>query len=584
VIAKFGYPDSTVNDDARDSAHEPDLSEANGLLRNPAVVIAGLAVLVYAVTLWNGLIYDDAALIPHHEALRGPWDLASIFTGRYWGQLHELDTLYRPLVIWSLALNVEFNRALGLNFDSPGFFHAVNISLHAIVSALVYPLARRLGLPARGALAAGLIFAVHPIHTEAVASVVNRSELMSACFGLGFLIIHLSGRRHVWAMLCLTLALFSKESALAWLPLALWLDLYLGHRAWFKYLGYAAVTFFWFGLRSMAIEGSFQDVPFADNPLVTAELHERLLTAIRVQFDYLQLQAWPVGLSADYSTNQIPIVTSLLEPRVLGFGLVLGSLGYAAWQLRRSLPLLGVSLVGYAILMSTTANILFPTGTIMGERLVYAPSVFTCLLLGMLLGPLRKRFGRATLFVAPLLIFVLAGMSVRRNLDWVSTERFSLALLRSAPNSTKAHFGVAHDVYYPAGNLEATIHHYLRAIEIYPGYADAWNNLGTAYFERGDLPAAAEAYANAAQLRPGHLEANANLGMILHRQGDFDGARRVYEIALESSPDQPQILTNLAQLYIENGMVEKARPFLQKVLWLDPDDARAHEILDRLDR
>ncbi len=574
-------PASHLSDEALSASDPRDtVSDAEGPPRYPMIVVAGVATLVYVVTVGGELVLDDAALIPHHGALQSPWDLGSIFTGRYWGDLHDNDTLYRPLVIWSLALNAGLNRLVGLPFDFPALYHVGNVVLHAIVSASVQAFAVRLGVPARGALVAGLLFAVHPIHTEAVASIVNRSELLSAAFGLGFLLLHLGGTRRLAAMSCLLMALFSKESAIAWLPLAAWIDLCLRRNQWPSYLGYSGVTVFWLGLRSTTIQGTWQDVPFVDNPLVAATISERIATALRVQFDYLQLQVWPVGLSADYSFNQIPIATGFFEPRVVAFVVVAASLAAAAWHYRERVPLLMLCLGGYAVLGSVTANILFPTGTIMAERLVYAPSLFVCVLAGY---GCRNVRSTAAIRIVALVLLMLAALTVQRNLDWSTRERFYTGLLTSAPNSTKSHFGVAHEIYHPSGDLDRAIAHYLRAIEIHPDYADAWNDLGTAYFDRGDVDAAAQAYATAVRLRPMHAQANANLGMIFQQQGRLDDARRAYTRALEITPDQPQVLTSLALIDIAQGRPDAARKLLRKALGQAPENARARDALTRLE-
>ena len=187
-----------------------------------AIGIALLTFLLYGSTLPNALVWDDRELIVHHPGLRNAWDLAELFGSPYWG---ADDYLYRPLTSWTLALNYRVNVGLGFPGEHPVGYHLINLLLHFGVGWLMYLFSRALRLSYWPALAVALLFTIHPIHSEAVAAIVGRAELLSAMFGLSFLLLH---RRRVPSPVCallFLLALWSKESGVAFLPLALWMDL-----------------------------------------------------------------------------------------------------------------------------------------------------------------------------------------------------------------------------------------------------------------------------------------------------------------------------------------------------------------------
>ncbi|MGH9868357.1 MAG: hypothetical protein ACREAA_09365, partial [Candidatus Polarisedimenticolia bacterium] len=171
-----------------------------------------VAAACYLNTFGNGFVFDDLDVIVRNPLVAGEQagDLARTFSTHYWHHVRDYGNLYRPLTILSYAAN---HAVSGLE---PWSYHAVNLALHALASALVVVLAVALGLPVGAAAAAGLLFAAHPVHTEAVAGVVGRAELLAACAVLGAWCLHLGGsgiRRALGVGLLFALGLFSKENA-----------------------------------------------------------------------------------------------------------------------------------------------------------------------------------------------------------------------------------------------------------------------------------------------------------------------------------------------------------------------------------
>lgn len=143
-------------------------------LRAAAWVAALTAALAFANSLGNDFAYDDRLIIAGNEAIRSLETLPATFTKPYWPNRHGRELgLWRPLTTWVYGLQ------WALWNGNPAGFHLVNVILASMSAALAVLLLGRL-LPVPAALAGGLLFAVHPVHAEAVANVVGMAELLSA--------------------------------------------------------------------------------------------------------------------------------------------------------------------------------------------------------------------------------------------------------------------------------------------------------------------------------------------------------------------------------------------------------------------
>jgi len=552
-----------------------------------ALAVFLLSVAVYANTIGNDLVSDDREMLIQNANTHDPLRIKAIFAERYWGTVIQNDTLYRPLTIWTFALNYGTNRLIGRSGPDPVGYRALNVVLHAIVGCLLLIFLTRLGMPPAASAASALLFACHPIHTEAVASVVGRGEILAALFGILFLISHRDRRSPFLSGSCLLLALFSKESAVAFLPVAALMDAVSRARKrsgpWLSYVAGAAAVALWGLMRSGAVRGAQMVILPIDNPLVEAGLGERLLTAAVVQLNYLRLLLLPIRLSSDYSYNQIPVVGSVASASVLLYFLILLCAAALAWALRRRHPVVPLFVGGYAILFLPASNVLYPIGTIMGERLAYSPSLFFCAALGYGHWLLRGRLQRITPGLLALLLIAYAPLTVLRNTTWSTMERFARAQLASAPNSAKANYN-AGLVEQEAGRIGSAADRYRRAIEILPGYPVALNNLGIIARENGDLEAAIGYYGRAIAARPTHVSAHFNLGQAYQIQGRVDLAAGSYETAIRLRPDYVQALSNLAAIRLAQGRADDAKILWERALAIDPRYETARTNLENLRR
>lgn len=506
--------------------------------------IAVAACAVYANTFVNGLVYDDRVVLPAEPMLQQPWNLPGIFGGVYRIGDRVIGADYRPLTVWTFALNHRMNEWMGLPGLDPRLFHFANILLHAGACAAFLSLLLALGASRFASLTAALIFAVHPIHTEAVAGVVGRSEILGVLFGLLFLLSHRLGRAPGISALCLLLAMWGKESAITFLPLAILMDQLfqppgrdLPWRAWGVFSATAAG---WLLLWWIVLRHESKQFAFVDNPLISLPAVDRVLTALTIHLHYLWLQLVPVGLSSDYSYHQIPLITDPSDGHVLLVVLV-GALGLlAAWLWRRSDPLAVFGILGYPVLFAVTGNILLPIGST-AERHVYAPSLMACLLLARLAERGERRAGRAVRAVVAAILLAYAGLTVARNETWNNELVFFREQVRSAPRSAKAHFNLG-TVLAAQGDDRGATSEYETAVSIFPLYAEAYYNLGNA-LRRTHAPSdrVIGAYRQAILGDPGDIRARGNLALVLLDLGRPAEARPLVEEIGRINPAAPQL-------------------------------------------
>ena len=259
-----------------------------------------VAILVYANTLANGFTYDDQAYILHNPVVQHP-SLAGF------SHPMEVNNVFRPIYLASFALNWAFGQA------QPFGYHLFNVLLQAAVVVLLYLLLKMLlessGQAGTIAFVTALLFAVHPIHTEAVASIVGRSELLAVGFLLAAWLLHLHDRE-VPALLCFLLALLSKESAVVFVPLVILGDYARGKLKPVLRYGWIAglAALYLAGFRE--IEGGRwgeKRVIFLDNPLASLPATWRILNGLCIAWKYVGLHVYPATLSCDYSYNAISL-------------------------------------------------------------------------------------------------------------------------------------------------------------------------------------------------------------------------------------------------------------------------------------
>jgi len=584
---------------------EPDIQSLDTGIRVLFLPLIGL-VLFSLVLNWNNLnnnlVYDDHEAITNNEAAHGLDNTFRIFTTpSWWSSRVDYVRHYRPLTTWTYALNYSIH---GLN---PWGYHLFNNILHGLVSGLVYLVLSAGGLALAPALMAAAFFLVHPVHVEAVAWVNCRADILAGGFLLLSLLFHIqahdtAGRKRngliISSLLAFVLSGLSKETGfmtpfviMAWdivirdkgNPLETWQK--LRSSRWKEYLLLFTILAVFVWSRAQFVGGAAEaTVSKMASPLGDASFIGRLLTGSYVIAKYIWVLLFPLKLTVDYSPNEITLVDSFLDPRgLLGLS-VLVIYGTAILFTLHRERYISFSLLSAAIILAPGANILFPVGTIMAERLMYLPVLALCVPLAVGLWTLHLRLKRSWLTLI-LLVGILAFYAVRtyvRNEDWKNEETLFRSALTASPKSAMAHKNLA-SVLHEKGRYEEAIDLAQTAVQIVPEFPDAYLVLGNCYFMTHRYQDAETAYRNAIALVPEHASAFLNLGATYHVTGHFSEALTMFNHAIEIDPRLDLAWFNRIHTLIALGYIEQAETAYQQAIQRFPNHPSEAEVRAKLE-
>jgi hypothetical protein len=426
----------------------------------------------YANSFVSGFVIDSKVIVLGDPRLRAvTWGhLYEIVVHSYWWPYAETG-LYRPVT----TLSYLFNYSVLGEGAQPAGYHVVNLALHLGNAFLLLALARRFGASFWLAFTAAAVWATHPILTEAVTNIVGRADLLSAFGVLGALYCLLrwrenAGRQLAWiagTVICSCLAVGAKESGAALLGVVVLHDVLIGEwRDWRERAGsWMAVAIplaIYLAARASVVGGlGTVPLPVVDNPIAGAGFWTGRVTALAVAGRYLGSLVWPAGLSADYSFSQIPLASG--TGGEWAAWLAVAAIAAAAVGLLRKAPAVSFALASAFLLWLPASNLLFASGTIMAERLVYLPSaglIVAAVAGAWVLLSRRPASALAGVGVAAALVGLFGVRTFARNADWRDDLSIWQATVRSAPGSFKAHSGYAEALYQSVPsheNLEAVI-------------------------------------------------------------------------------------------------------------------------------
>ncbi len=519
-----------------------------------AVVLA--AVLPYLSAFGNAYVRDDEVIIRDNPAFASWPALLHGLTRNYWGDAQPDCGLWRPVVLASFAVD----RWLG----GPGttLSTAIDLAIHAGVCLALLALMLRLRVAWQGALAATLLFAVHPVHTEAVTGFVGRADTLSTLFVLLALLCHRAipvagARARLGACAALLLALLTKENALVVLALLPMMDWWLPspdrdgrpvtlrsrwRRDYLPYLLLACLVLAarWqvlgeLGPRTETIAPLFNPlVPAVQTPLGDvrgASPSQALWTPFVLVAHAARLLVWPATLSMDYSYDQIPLADSPFDPRVLAGLAIAAGLLLLCVRLARRAPAAAFGLAFLAVAWVPVSNLLVPIGTFFGERLLYLPSAGFLIAIGVLcaallapgeraprqqVAPQRARWRGVTQVLLVVALLAGAAHTWARNPVWRDTGTVTADMVATAPRSVFAQYARGMYLSESADKaqqdgqperaralLDEADAHLRRALALAPEHDPAHRAAISVARARNDLLGSLPLYARLAQLAPG---------------------------------------------------------------------------------
>lgn len=577
----------------------------------PFLLLAAAALAAYANGWPDTLVVDDK-LFAGHERFADLSRLGDFFRESAWAAGGANESLYRPLLMVSVAIDAA------LFGDHYAAWHLVNVFLHVLATLLVYLLLRQLlrlsAAPdepgALVALLAALVFAVHPVHAEVVNSIFNRSELLVAigsAGGLWWLLRYLDARpalawTGIWLAYCFVL--FSRETGIVLPALAVtlvWIytegSFLAKARRCLPVLTMAAPALFYLAMRARAVAppvppSMSPDGLAAADPLGVTRLvasggllqWDSVMHVAGIWLNALRLMVWPRPLLLYHpQPDQATQVAGLL--------LHLGLLAAALYLYRRKRPGLLAGLAIFYIALLPSSRLVGSDGTLphLAERYLYLPSIGLAVLLAFGLRYLLRR-GDRLLAAAPavLALLLLTPLTWARNADWSNEVallehdyRNGVRVWASLRLLTAAHL------------LERN---YDRAVEVCRANEHTRRqsgslgvHCGTAYAMSGDAQRAEQAFLDAAGKRNSRTIAHSNLARLYLTQGRRDEARAQFELAVESERNPATRAYReglmLVRLYPEDrARLLEAQAHFEEALRLQPRLELAISALEQVER
>jgi tetratricopeptide (TPR) repeat protein len=538
--------------------------------------VAALALAAYSNTLANGFVWDDPIILERQLAI---FDSASAVLVAPRGIPQYSIDYYRPLTIASYLLD----RAVGARLAADGSsqavaFHLSVVLAHAVTAALVFVLAVQLlgGETVAGALVAGALFAVHPIHTESVAWMAGRADVLATCFCLAALLVHAGGPitwlRSGVAGLFVACALGAKEVGAATLLVLPLYDLLLRPAAakrnaaadWARsYAGTGVAVVLYLILRSASIGDVLVTVPGQASALSSLD---RIIGVIGAYFVKL---VWPIGLNA-----YIDFVSTGALALALTVVVLLAAAAATVASLRGRDRVPAFCLIWILLTLAPSLSIVWKIAEApMAERYLYLPSVGFCLLVGWLMREAWRSLPawRTVLAAAAAVILAAATLlTVQRNLVW----RNDVSLWQDATAKTVSSAMPLRSLasaYQRQGNAAEARRWFEKALErrnSAQGQLIIHNNLGTLAMSARDF-AGAEAHYRRALAAGKSADASFNLALAILEKNKYSA-----EAIAEAMP-------YLAGAEQQSPYDPDVQAVLGKVRALQGDNAAAIENLER---
>lgn len=516
---------------------------------------------------------------------------------------------YRPLTVLSFRLTYLFH---GLE---PLGYHLANVLLHAVVSCFLMSVVNEF-VSSWSACVCGLLFAVHPIHTEAVTGVVGRAESLCAIFFLAaFEAYRMSQKRPLWFFVCVLstyTATLCKEQGITVIGLCVAYELLVircvrpqdlisffhsapkaGLHPWLKSsllkclcLFVAAAVFMYARIRVMGSQ-----LPIFtkfDNPAAMAEFPFRQLT-----FNYLlPVNFWlllnPFHLCCDWTMGTIPLISSLTDLRILSivvFYVVLISIAYSSCvsvdSEQYKVIVFAVSLTVFSFLPAS--NFLFPVGFVVAERVLYLPSMGFCLLVAFGCERLRFRWGKAVDAFLVVLVLCHAGKTFQRNFDWTSELSIFKSGLRVNTQNAKLYNNIGHALEQSQFYGEA-LRYFQKAVEVQADDVGAHINVGRTLnnlklYDEAEkaflaaktlLPRPRKGQKYQTRIAPNYLNVFLNLANLYARNSSrLEEADALYRQAISMRADYIQAYINRGDVLIKLNRTQEAWHVYEVALGLD---------------
>ena len=509
----------------------------------PGLGIIALALLASVTGIANRFAYDDLPIVLLNDRIHHLGSAWRLFGQPYWSKEYG-GGLYRPLT--TALFSVEW----AVGGGSPLPFHVLNIVLYVLIALAVYAVARRV-LPTSAAWLAAALFAVHPVHVEAVGNVVGQSELLAALFVVGAVAVYLSrrmadpaaelsGRTIATVTGLYALGMLSKEHAITLPGLLLvaeatviadarpWRERVRAVRLTGLVLAATGLAFLW--VRGQVIGDVVGDTPAME--LQTLHWSERAWTMLGVVPDWVRLFVWPARLVAAYSPPQTMVWRTFDQELVPGLVVLLALVALAV-AARRRLPVAAFGIGWTAVAMLPISNLIVRSGVLLAERTLFLPSVGVALTAGAVAMVAAARLAGAPKLarqggMAGVVLLLGAGAwrSATRQLVWRDDAALFGSGVRDAPLSYEAHYLWGRELE-GEGQPDSAKHELWLALRLSDNDPRVPYALGLEYFNAGNCHVAEPLFVKTLELYPRNLNARLQLSDCYVREQNYVALRGV---------------------------------------------------------
>jgi len=584
-------------------------------------LLSVVALVAYANTFDTPFVFDSKAAILENPHVKTLWPITEAMKAPWLGPLAG-----RPVAALTFALNYA------ISGYSTWSYHATNLIIHLLAALTLYAIIRLTlsgpRLSARFekhatalAFTIAAIWLVHPLQTESVTYVVQRSESLMALFYLLTLYCAIramhsaepAARWYILSTASCALGMATKEvMATAPLLVLLYDRTFVAssfrsalRRRWPLYLALAAT---WAVLIALMLPGPrASSTGFAMQNLTA-------VTYAKSQFGvithYLKLAFWPRNLCLDYSWQVPESWNQILGPMLLIVSLL--GLTFYGFVRNRAWAYAGV---WFFVILAPTST-LVPIADLAFEHRMYLPLAGLTTLVVLAVYRLLEKFERFDAATAApvisIIIIALTLATLDRNRDYQTEQAIWQAAVDVRPDNRRARYNLAQvlnkkaqydralthlkhalelkpndpdaltaiaDNLKALGKFTQAVDYYQKAINADPNAAVAHTNLGNLYFNRNLIPEAVRYHTKAVELDPDDSDKHFNLAVALHTKADFPAAERHYRAALELNPEDPDIASNLGFVLQRQGKTDQAIQYFRTAIGLDPKYADAHNNL-----
>jgi tetratricopeptide (TPR) repeat protein len=596
--------------------------------RTHLLIVAITSFLLYANTFGHSFAQDDAIVITDNmytqKGLQGIPGLLTKDTFFGFFKIEGKEKLvsggrYRPLT--PVMFSVE-HAIFGENAPAR---HIINGLLYALLCVMIYLLIIKIFKPiiaheklALFAFIATMLYAFHPIHTEAVANIKGRDEIMAMLLGCSSVLLLLRSRGNkilngVFAGLVFFLAMMSKENAITLIPIAFLIYFLIRSekvgKSIIKTIPLVAgcLVFLIIRFSILGFDAIEEPLEMMNNPFVKFEngsyafftTAERAAAILFAMGWYVWLLIFPHPLTNDYYPRQVGVM-DLSDPLVLLSAAVLLVVTIAGFWFWKKNKVISFSVFYFLIAISIFSNVLFPIGTHLSERFLFMPSLGFCLLMAYVMWNIYYKFGSYVFYGLFLVVLGLYGLkTVTRNMDWKDDYTLYTTDVKVSNNSAKALNAAGGvlvsgsvDIKDAAEKQKVLVQseEYLnKALTIHPNYKNAWLLLGNSRFYQKKYAGSIEALESALRIDPGFQDAYGNLATVLREAGRHAGeveqnitkAKNLLQRSLEMNKNDFETNRMMGIAHSVSGEHAEAVKYYKEVIRLVPQDKAGYVLLSQ---